>query len=298
MYLRKSSQFRSLLKEADKHLAEKLRDQNQAVITPYGFFRLIQEMYRGGTVRSLRKHTVPNERVYYKYFRRLRRLDIIDPDPDYGAKLMRVRVVSSQPVEELVCLADPLCHLSHLSAMQRWGLTNRSPTGIIFTRPDKPTARARLAEIMENEPGSLPPKRFWLRSVKHPSSVRDRDIRITESRAPGACIEMPDRPLRLATIGQTFLDMLQKPELCGGMSHVLDVFDEHAGHWCDEIIAARKSSNAVLGIYSRNALAFITKPLPHGRHQHHNGEGVASWTHLGVILYTVHRNSLKTGCCP
>ena len=229
---------RSLLTEADKCLADKLREMNQAVITRYGFFRLIQEMYREGTVRSLRRDTVPNERFYYRYFGKLARLDMIDPDPDYGSRLVRVRIVSSQPVEEIVCLADPLCQLSHLSAMQRWGLTDRFPGVMIFTRPDKETARMRLVEMMENDPYPLPPERFRLRPVDHPPRVRNRAIQVTESRAPGDCVEMPDRPLRLATIGQTFLDMLQRPELCGGMSHVLEVCDEHAEHWYEEIIAA------------------------------------------------------------
>ena len=252
---------RSLLTEADKYLADRLRELNQAVITPYGFFQLIQEMYREGEIRSLRRDTVPNERSYYRYFRKLAKLDMIDSDPDYGSHLVRVRIVSSQPAEEIVCIVDPLCHLSHLSAMQRWGLTDRSPSVTIFTRPDKETARRRLMEMMENHSAAetsgisdaalqsavgpvtahhypMPPERFRLRVVHHPRRVRQRAVQVTESRTPGDYVEMPDRPLRLATIGQTFLDMLQRPELCGGMSHVLEVCDEHAERWCDEFIAA------------------------------------------------------------
>lgn len=229
----------SLLTDADKYLAEELRETNQEVITSYGFFRLIQKMYIEGTVRRLRRSTVPNEKSYYKYFRRLARLDMIEPDPDYGLPLLRVRVVSSQPAEEVTCLADPLCHISHLSAMQRWGLTDRTPSLMTFTRPDRKTIRRRLTEMMENHPYPLPPERFRLRSVGHPSLVRRRAIQVVESRAPGAFVEMPGHPpLRLATIGQTFLDMLQRPELCGGMSHVLEVYDEYAKHWYDDIISA------------------------------------------------------------
>lgn len=257
---------RSLLTKADKYLADWLREINRSVMTPYGFFRLIQEMYREGSIRSLRRETVPNERTYYRYFGKLARLDMIDSDPDYGSHLVWVRIVSSQPAEEIVCMADPLCHLSHLSAMQRWGLTDRSPNVMTFTRPDRETARSRLLEIMENYPAAetsgisavalrlagdpekvyrypQPPERFRLRVVPHPERARQRAIQVMESRTPGDCVEMPDRPLRLATVGQTFLDMLQRPELCGGMSHVLEVCDVFAEHWRDEIIAAVNTCN-------------------------------------------------------
>ena len=234
---------------------------NQAVITPYGFFRLIQEMYREGSVRSRLRGTLPNERSCYRFISKLMQLDMIDLDPDYGSYLVQVRIVSGQPAEEIVSMADPLCHLSHLSAMRRWGLTDRSPGLMIFTRPDKETVRRRLMEMMETYPAAvtfgksaadfqlagdmatthrypMPPERFRLRVVHHPKRVRQQAVQVTESRTPGDCVKIPDRPLRLATVGQTFLDMLQRPELCGGMSHVLEVFDEHAGFWCDEIIAA------------------------------------------------------------
>ena len=214
------------------------------MITPYQFFRLIQEMYRGGSVRSLRKDTVPKESQFRIYHKRLSQAEIIDPDPDYHSRLIRVRMVSSRPAEEIVCLADPLCYLSHLSAMQRWGLTNRSPSLVTFTRPDRETARARLKDMMEDHPYSLPPEPLQQQRVNHPKQVRKREIKVTESGSPGNFVdEMPDRLLRLTTIGQTFLDMLQRPELCGGMSHVLEVYDEHASFWQNEIIAAVDTCN-------------------------------------------------------
>ena len=61
---------------------------------------------------------------------------------------------------------------------------------------------------------------------------------LRETRYPGTSVQNPAGFVRVATIGQTFLDMLRNPELCGGMAHVLDVWQEHADNWFREIIEA------------------------------------------------------------
>jgi predicted transcriptional regulator of viral defense system len=42
----------------------------------------------------------------------------------------------------------------------------------------------------------------------------------------GAFKNVRDRTMRIATIGRTFLDMLTRPEKCGGINHVLSVYEE------------------------------------------------------------------------
>ena len=231
------------LTRADDYLAKMLTQKEQAVVTPYAFFRLIQVMYREGKSLYLREAT-PNEEIYYRRRRNMYKAGIIRNDRNYGSRLIRVLAVSEQSAEEIVCLADPLCYVSHLSAMQRWGLTDRSSKALICTRPDRKISAAQLSNMMSNHPGPLPPKRLRLYYIGHPKTVRNRPIRVFESKAAGASINVRGSDMRLATIGQTFLDMLQQPELCGGISHVLDIFDEHANIWINEIVASVDSSNS------------------------------------------------------
>ena len=204
-----------------------LRGLGQAVITPYELFRIIQDMY-----------PEPGMAQYFRIYMSLCKARVIDDDDDYGRRVMRILVAHDQPLEDIVCLADPLCHVSHLSAMQWWGLTNRVPREVLFSRANVSESKVRLLKMMENDSRSLPPEYLQLRRIKHPGSVRGHPIRMIDSKPIGNSVVVQGRRMRLATIGQTFLDMLRRQDLCGGMRHVLEVYEEHAGQWVEEIVAA------------------------------------------------------------
>ncbi len=208
-------------------LKNRLREQGQAVITPYELFRMIQDMYPD-----------PGMNQYFRAYKSLLQARVIDEDDDYSERVMRILVAHDQPLEDIVCLADPLCHVSHLSAMQWWGLTDRIPQEVIFTRANALESRTQLMKMMENDPRPRPPKYLQPRRIKHPDSVRGHPIRMIDSKPVGNSVVVQGRRMRLATIGQTFLDMLRRQDLCGGMRHVLEVYGEHAGQWVEEIVTA------------------------------------------------------------
>ena len=228
---------------SENYLKEKLLDLQLPIISHYDFFRLIQSMYLEGKNLSLKKNN-PTKKDHLRYFRKLSRLGVIKSDSDYGQRLIRVIDVPEQSAEEIVCLADPLCYVSHLSAMQIWGFTDRTTFKLMCTRPNRELSRILLWQMMEDSEFSLPPKQYFLVYSKHPSIVRGRRIRMIQTRKNGESISMSDSSARISTIGQTFLDMLQKPNLCGGMPHVLDVFDEFAEKWIDDVVYSVDSSDS------------------------------------------------------
>ena len=234
------------LTRAENYLIAALRATNLPAVTPYKLFRLVEAIYQEGQNLYL-KHDQPDLSDYLRFVKNLVKAKQIRYDNDYGRRLIRILDAPEHSGEEMVCLVDPLCYVSHLSAMQRWGLTDRSPRALTCTRlPRGKSANAQLVEAMSKDPGSLPPKRVRLHFITHPKRVRGRLLHMIESKKAGACVSVPNTNIRLATIGQTFLDMLQHPRQCGGMSHVLDIYDKYALDWTEEIITFVDSCNSNL----------------------------------------------------
>lgn len=231
--------FSIRLSRAGAYLADLLEENGKPVLTAFEFFRSVRRMYResSGKKLYLRRDT-PTLDDYNRLRRMLQKTNVIGPDRDYGRRgVLRVLTISDLPAEDIICLVDPTCYVSHLSAMQRWGLTDRRPDALMMTRPDRKTVTVQLRACMADSLIEDEEKRF-LRIIRHPSRVRGRAVHIHESKAAGASMKNRGSDVRLSTIGQTFLDMLQEPGLCGGMAHVLDVWEEHAQTYLDDIVAA------------------------------------------------------------
>ena len=239
--------YRKKLSRAEQYILDKLFENGQSVVTHYTFFRLIQAMYRDGKGLYLR-HESPSAEDHYKYLRNMREANVIRYDKDYQQRLIRVIDIAEISTEDIICIADSLCYVSHLSAMHRWGITNRAPKPLICTRPDRKTSILQLSDMMKHHSDSLPlpPKRFHLKYIRHPDTVRNRQVYVVESKKAGTSINLRGTNVRVASLGQTFLDMLQQPHLCGGIPHVLDVYDEHAEFWLDEIMESVDSVKSSL----------------------------------------------------
>ena len=238
---------RKKLTLAEKYLKKLLEENGKPVLTRFEFFRLIRRVYRESSAKKLRLGQKPPSLTEYRRHRsKLRNAGVIGTDQDYGANVLRVPAIMDLPAENIACLVDPTCYVSHLSAMQRWGLTDRSPEALILTRPDCETVYSKLRVTTDvlGEDDANP--FFPLAIVRHPPRVRNRAVRVHESTLAGASLKIPGTDVRLSTIGQTFLDMLQEPPLCGGMSHILDVWEEHAQIYLDEIVTAVDASTRAI----------------------------------------------------
>ena len=222
---------------ASQHILERLTERGLPIITPFEFNHLVWNMYKSAEGKKLRlPHDTPTERDYTRLRTNLRDAGATSPDPDYGRNIIRILSIPDLYADDIVCLADPTVRVAYLSAMQRWGLTNRNPYALMLTRPNRSVATEKLKTQMAETLDEGESHPTDLKVITHPETVRRRKIVVHEIKLGGASIQARDTFTRLSSIGQTFLDMLQRPELCGGMNHVLDVWEEHASIWLEEIV--------------------------------------------------------------
>jgi len=230
-----------------QRIADTLKHEGKPVLTAWDLFRLM----RCSHLDAGREIPPPHDLEGIRFM--LEQAGTIRPDPDYSAHY-RVTAVPDRPADDIVCLIDRFCHISHLSAMQRWGLTDRQPHALMITRPDDAGVRRMASSIMDGDAAEMPwayrphapAGPFRLNNVVHPGHVRQRPVRLHRSRHASGSVRDRGSFARVAAIGQTFLDTLRQPGLCGGMAHVLDVWDEHATGYLTDIIAAVDTATPIV----------------------------------------------------
>jgi predicted transcriptional regulator of viral defense system len=220
-----------------------LRDRGRAVITDAQLFSLLHELYRLKTYEDQPIGVRKDQPELTDYRRVLRELFIkgtIAQDKDIPYDAYRVMIVPDEPAENILCTVDPFAYLSHLYAMHWHNLSNRNPAEIVVTRPQRALWRTKARALAQETFGEdVPQDNIYLpKRVTFPATLRGIGIIDHEIAHPGPSLPIRNSPLRLATIGRTFRDTLERPQWCGGMAHVLEVWDEHAETFLDEIIEA------------------------------------------------------------
>lgn len=157
--------------------------------------------------------------------------------------MWRIGLVSDAPADEIVCISDQFCYISHLSAMQRYGITDRRPEALSITQMNRKLAKELLAEktkgdfrkLKETEVENVYVPKAYV--THHPTRARRRPIHTSTTSNYGEWRAIKGTHVRVSAIGQTFADMLSEPDLCGGMFHVLGCWDRHAKVYFEEIVS-------------------------------------------------------------
>lgn len=132
----------------------------------------------------------------------------------------------------VACTLDPFCFLSHLSAMEFHGLTDRFPEVLYVSSPGRKEwgeqAQARMQKDLGPDWEAFKAAGLPLLRRIEITRINRKPVHRYSSTHLGAFRTIKDSPVRVATLGRTFLDMLRAPELCGSMQHVIAAYRQHA----------------------------------------------------------------------
>ncbi|NRP85226.1 hypothetical protein GFPCMMHI_01111 [Ensifer adhaerens] len=232
-----------------------LVDRGFPIIAEYDLFRILRDLHFAGEYngKKLRLTRHPPDRTRYRNIvSRLLSDRYLRPDPDFypsedwvpynrGSNYARVFRVSDVPdgtAEDITALVDPFCYISHLSAMQRYNLTNRIPNALSLSTPKK--WNVARDEKMRADYDDVPVNDYIapLSQLTWPNIIRRRQVVLHKTVRGPVVKAIRGSVARIAAIGETFVQMLDRPELCGGMEHVIEVWDNHAETYLDEIFDA------------------------------------------------------------
>lgn len=218
-----------------------LRDLNQLVFTKYHFGLSLFRLYRNKKYKNyrLRINEYPDRDKLNRFIKEILSAGIVKQLSSVPQCYVFIGVGNLR-TEEIICSADPFAFISHLSAMAYHGLTYRMPTTMFISSPPQKKWKEFAVKRMKKNLGenfeiyiknNLPP----LQKIPF-NKIGKQKINCYSSIHSGAFKIIKDENIRVSTIGRTFLEMLQRPDLCGGIYHVIETFEEQAEQYLNLII--------------------------------------------------------------
>jgi predicted transcriptional regulator of viral defense system len=216
---------------------EPLRLRKDTVASREDLRRRVRELVKGRYLRpdeDFYSSTAPEEERYYQATPRF--------------KVFRIADLPDGSAEDIAALVDPFCYISHLSAMQRHGLTNRNPAALHISTPAAPLWRdardKKMAvdygdnpPVVETMPNGLQPVTVVrLEHIKLPPVLRGRKVETHTTKYPANFRPVRGSFARIAAIGDVFAQMLDNAQDCGGMAHVVEVWAKEGRPFIEEII--------------------------------------------------------------
>lgn len=220
-----------------KAITLSLGNLDQPIISKYQFGLTVNKIYRSKVYdnKPVNLHKDFAEKAdISKYLNLLIDEGVLYPHKTLP-KIFTLLGRSNGDPDDIACTVDPFCYISHLSAMSYHGLTDRIPKKLFISSPPNNTWRSLAKEKMQKDLGDDFESYYehGLPRLVRPNmnKIDKTEIHCLSSKHLGSYKNVRGRSLRVSTIGRTFLDMLRNPELCGGINHVLDVFDEYGAKY-------------------------------------------------------------------
>ncbi|WP_035613742.1 hypothetical protein [Haloferula sp. BvORR071] len=220
-------------------LSLSLGEVSDPVITRYRLGLIVFGLYSAKSYRGEKLQHLKREAAGTGEFNRclaeLEGTGVLKSHPDFTGRVFRLLGRRDEDAAEVACTVDPFCYVSHLSAMAHHGLTDRLPVKLFLSSPPlrewQDEAATRMKQDLGDDLVLYEQSGMPLLTRTKMSKIGRKELQFFHSKHRGAYKNVKGSPLRVSTLGRTFLDMLRNPELCGGMHHVIRVYQDHAGSY-------------------------------------------------------------------
>lgn len=229
-----------------------LLDRGRPVVTGYELFQLVWDIYTSPDkypIKIRKKVSAPGYDQFNRVITELAQERHIRADADFDGshtvstktQVFRVNEIPDMPAEDIACLVDPFCYVAFISALQRYGLSVRQPNFLSIATPASSTWATSRDEKLYQDYGFIPSSRNLdyfrrLERIEFHSKIRERKIDVHRIKHKYETQTAEDSYYRIITLGDLFVQTLVYPELCGGILHVLDIWEEHFETFTDQII--------------------------------------------------------------
>ena len=227
-----------------------LSEHKKPVIHNYEYIRYVAELYLQKTYLGFDilklSSEYPEKKILLRHLDKLMENGVLSQIGSLPVYAISNKKPSAQ---QIVCTLNPFCYLSHLSAMEWHHLTDRIPHAIHITTCS-PKQFKELAEELAYKDFTFPDEIVGV-PITH-NKINSKDIMSYRIHEHGRknFKKFPEQQnsggIRVASIGQTFLDMLREHAYCGGIGHVLDVFEEHAKRYLPLIIRETEKQGSTI----------------------------------------------------
>jgi predicted transcriptional regulator of viral defense system len=221
-----------------KALSKKLSILTQPVITEYDLGVFVYNLYLSGKYQgqtlSISKHKAERRELNIAIKRQLSN-GILDTFKQ-NSSIYKLFGKETFNEEDVVCSINPFSYISHLSAMEYHGLTDTIPRVLIYSTPDAKKWRALAQKKMEKDyNGKVSDILAPLNTIRLNKLGKKKLIEFSSVHF-GSYINIKNKQLRVSSIGRTFLDMIRKPDLCGGIYNVLQAYEGYSEKYIDLIL--------------------------------------------------------------
>lgn len=215
-------------------IQEKLAGWERPVVTDYELSLLVMTQLG-------KQQAAPSRELFQAVISGLSLFGLILVDKDFKPGCVyRLFGHAKAKAAEVACAVDPFAYISHLSAMEYHGLTDRFSKILYLTTPPNPEWKAQAQTRMASDLGEQVDahKALKLPALRRPAFDRLEGMRVELKRrsSRGAFKNVKSPQIRVATVGRVFLEMLREPECCGGIQHVVDTYQSQAERYLPLIV--------------------------------------------------------------